>query len=454
MVGNDWSPPIIPTPTARATARRALRFHQYSQNCQTASVHAGRATVPDTTTTTDTDFDSDRSVRLLYAFSFVIMLQPHAVIWVLYLTEFRDLTLAQVGIFESFFWGVSVLAEVPTGAFSDRFGRRAAFVAGAVVEGAGIAALAFASNFPILLLAYAFWSAGLAFRSGNRAAYLYDALAAAGRSDDFARIFGRVPAISAIASLGGGLVGAFLAARYTLRAPLLAALVPYTVAVAVGLLLREPPRARTAERTSYVRTITGGLDALRRNPPVRYMVLLDVSVAIIFFSEMLLEQPFLREAGVAIALFGLFHAPVELASAGGSLIAHRVAGWLGLRRTLGATLLVALAAAVVLALVNHVAAFGAMIVIAMAMGVKFPLAIGYLNESTPSDIRATVLSIPPLGRALVFGVMGPVIGLAADDSLGAAFALIAIVLLLAGTTAYTLWLRADREGAAATAGGR
>ena len=45
MVGNDWSPPIIPTPTARATARRALRFHQYSQNCQTASVHAERATV-------------------------------------------------------------------------------------------------------------------------------------------------------------------------------------------------------------------------------------------------------------------------------------------------------------------------------------------------------------------------------------------------------------------------
>ena len=103
-------------------------------------------------------FRADRNVRLLYLFTLVRQSHPHLAIWVVYLTEFRDLTLAQVGILEGFFWVAALLAEIPTGAFADRYGRRLTFAVGAAVEGTGILVFALASGFAILLPSYVLWS--------------------------------------------------------------------------------------------------------------------------------------------------------------------------------------------------------------------------------------------------------------------------------------------------------
>ena len=162
-------------------------------------------------------FNVTRNMRLLYAFSFVIALQPHLAIWVVYLTDFRDLTLAQVGLLETFFWGISLLAEIPTGAFSDRFGRRVAFVAAVTIEATGIALFAFVGNYLALLGAYVLWSLGMALRSGNDSAYLYELLSGEGRGDDFPRVYGRLFAVGAAATALGGLGGSMIAGALTLQ---------------------------------------------------------------------------------------------------------------------------------------------------------------------------------------------------------------------------------------------
>ena len=48
-------------------------------------------------------FRADRNLRLMLGFTLVAQFQPHLAIWVVYLTDYRDLSLTQVGIMEAFF---------------------------------------------------------------------------------------------------------------------------------------------------------------------------------------------------------------------------------------------------------------------------------------------------------------------------------------------------------------
>ncbi|MBM4411533.1 MAG: hypothetical protein FJ037_09505 [Chloroflexi bacterium] len=55
-------------------------------------------------------FRADRNLRLMLWFTLVAQFQPHLAIWVVYLTDYRHLTLTQVGIMEALFWGVKLIA--------------------------------------------------------------------------------------------------------------------------------------------------------------------------------------------------------------------------------------------------------------------------------------------------------------------------------------------------------
>ena len=75
-------------------------------------------------------FDVPRNLRLVYALGLAREFTPMLAVWVVYLTDFRDLSLTQVAVMEGLFWGVKLLMEIPSGAVGDRFGRRTTFIEG------------------------------------------------------------------------------------------------------------------------------------------------------------------------------------------------------------------------------------------------------------------------------------------------------------------------------------
>ena len=175
---------------------------------------------------------------------------------------------------EAFYWGAKLFLEVPSGAFADRFGRRATFLVGLIIEGAGVATFAFAANFAILLVSYVLWSAGFSFRSGNDQAYIYDALAVDDRTGEFSARAGMFEAMTTAAVTLAGIVGAWLASVTTLQVPLLFGVAPYLAGGACIALMQEPPRVIGAHRDlRYLVTLCTALRALRDAPVVRYALL-------------------------------------------------------------------------------------------------------------------------------------------------------------------------------------
>jgi hypothetical protein len=242
-----------------------------------------------------------------------------------------------------------------------------------------------------------------------------------------------------------------------LQVPVLLSIVSYAGALACALLIEEPPRSTTSGALTYWRTIWTSFGELKRDPAVRYLVLVTVGLGFAAAAHIILFQPFLQQHGVPLALFGLVLLPIRLISIGVSAFAYVVSRTLGHRRAYGLIVAAPIALLAVLATVDHVlamVALGAMMVLAM---LREPLFTDYMNRRTESNIRATVLSMRRLGIAIVLAVASPIAGGLGEESLPRAFLVLGLATAAVAIPAYLLWLRADAasvERAEGVPGGR
>ncbi len=226
------------------------------------------------------------------------------------------------------------------------------------------------------------------------------------------------------------------------------------VAFAALLAMQEPPRrgidgapveGGLAPRTSYVRTIGVALAALRADAALRWILVLQVVILSTFPVHFVLSQPFLGEHGVPLALFGIVEVPARMFGAVGLVLSARFGRGVGLGRALWMACALSVAGLLILAGIDHVGAFAGFILLQLGGGLALPLVSAYANERTDSSIRATILSVAPLGSSLTYTVVTPVLGVAGDRSLQVAFGVMALAIGLASLLAYTAWARADRS---------
>ncbi len=394
-------------------------------------------------------FNVPRNLRLLNVFSFLTEFNPVIAIWVVYLTDFREVSLFQVGVMEGFFWAVKLLLEVPSGAFADRYGRRLCNVVGVCIEGAGILAFALAGNFWLLLFSYVLWSGGLAFRSGNNEAYLYDTLAVDDRQAEYGDRIGLFRALGILAFSISGVIGGVIAATVNLQVGVLSGVTGYVLAGCVLAMMQEPPRATvTGKPHSYAETFRTAMSALRADPALRWMIALEISLMATFPAHFMLAQPFLGEHEVSLALYGVFEVPVRLLGAGALVMAGRWMRYAGMSRGLLTSIALAVTGLLVLAGVDHLSAFVGFGIVQLGTGLAFPAISAYINDRTESRVRATILSVAPLGSSLVYVAVAPMAGMAGDASLRFAFALTAALIGVACGSIWFAWRRAERAAPA------
>ncbi len=388
-----------------------------------------------------------------YLLHFLVHFQLWWAIWVLYLRDLRGFSLTQITVLEALFWGTTVLAEVPTGAIADRFGRKASLALGAGSTAIAVLIFGLATSYPLVLVSYVAWALGLAFLSGAEHALLFESLKAVGREDEFQRVAGRLGAIFAFGALAGGLAGAPIAAATDLSVPVLLSAAIAAPGVLVALSLREPPLPEGETRLGYVDLLRESARTATRIPPVRTMLVLSSLVMGLTFAPTIFTQPFLADHGVDVGILGFLLTPVRVMGMVGALVAYRVTARLGTRGAFLAAPLLMGSAYLVLGAWDSVYAFAAFPLVAFMNSLLLPTAADYLNRRIPSNQRATILSLRTMLASLWAALLLPTLGATADrTSLRAVFGvsggLAAVVLPLA----LGLWLRADRrEGEAAEA---
>jgi MFS family permease len=383
------------------------------------------------------------NVRLYYAYLLLANFGLWYGVWIKYLVFPRGFELRYILLMDMPFWLLVATLEAPFGALGDRFGRKRMMALGQLAFALTILGFGFSTTYWLLFFDYVLWAFAQALMSGVDQALVYDSLKAGRLEKQFSRIAGRGFSISIVAGMISTLLGGFFAERTSLAFTIQISAVMPVAGAMIALAMREPPRQRSEHH--YLHDLGQAFSFAWRHPQVRYSVALASVIMAAGFAPVVLVQPFLMEHNVSTGLFGVYQAPLRVVSVLAALFAFR-----SVRRAGTPVLLPLACAGMVLAFlglgaVNSLGAFAFFALPSLVQGTIKPTMDGYINERTPSERRATVLSIASLTISLQLALFEPALGFITDlGSVARASLFAAGWFTLVMPPLLWLWLRAHR----------
>jgi MFS family permease len=382
-----------------------------------------------------------RNELLYYSFQLLMEMGFWFGIWIKYLTVTRELELKYILLMDMPFWLAVAALEAPFGALADRIGHSRVLAIGAGVYALTIAGFGFTTNYWMLFADYMLWAVAMACRSGADQALVYDSFKQAGQEERFSKVVGRGFAIMIAAGTTGVILGGFLAAFTSMAFTVQVSFIGPLLAMFVALAMVEPHVEH--ERPHYLENLRRGFSYAWNTPQVRHTVLLGSTVMMAAFAPVILIQPFLIEHDVRTGLFGVYQAPLRIAAVIAAILAHRAAARTGAPAMFALACLGMVLAFAGLSAVDRVGMFALFAVPALIQGFMRPTIDTYINQHTPSETRATVLSVSSLTLSLQVAFFEPIVGFITDDvSIRAAFAFVSIYFLCVFPPLFYFWRRA------------
>ena len=148
-----------------------------------------------------------KQLNKLYTNNFLANISIAGAAWVALLVS-RGFSLVEVGIAETVFHVVSIIAEIPSGMFADLWGRKKSLAVSAVCSILGSFAMGFTYSFTGVIISIAFSALSYNFGSGTDSALAFDTLKENGKTEVYDRYISIQTIIyrisSSLASLGAG----------------------------------------------------------------------------------------------------------------------------------------------------------------------------------------------------------------------------------------------------------
>lgn len=396
------------------------------------------------------------AVQLRWLAAFAALTYPFAAVPFLFLW-FRDHGIddAAYGEIIGAYYLAMFLAEVPTGALADRFGRQPMLVLGPLLLAAGFGTMLVAPTYGGFVAGEALLGLGHAVLSGPPQALLYETLRAHGQEHRFLREEARFGALRLLGTGASFLLGGLLA-RYGAadgRAWHLAIGATVVLCAAAAVLATRIRRDQPRETLRLAEFARGVARDVRR-PAVAWLLAYWVVLFALLRFPFHNYQPWLREAGAVVPLFadplfvGVLFAAMNLAAAPLSAFVPRLVARCG-RPALFWTMPIVLGLSLlVMAAERSSGGAGVLPWLGLAMffvqqapfGMHQALLAEFVNHRLASSTRTTVLSALSLAaRAVYAGINVALFHLQAAHGM-------ALALLVAGAgglaaASAVLWFR-------------
>ena len=357
----------------------------------------------------------DRDLRVFYAFRLLATSYLYVPIFMVFQAD-RGLSYFERLALGGIYAGVVVLAELPTGVFADRIGRRRSMQLGALAMVGSCALAVCAHGFTTFAVAEALAALSIALCSGADSAYLYDLLASHGRTADYSRRESTASAWhlvgSALGFAAGGLLASIdLALPYVITGAVAAA------AAVVACAMRDDRPARTGRANAGVRVwwrhTVDAVTEVGVNGRLAWLVGYSAVMFLLLRATAYVYQPYLAECGLSTGAIGFVFAGGYLISALAANATHRLRARFGDEALLWGVLGALAVGFVGLAGARHGAWMLVLLLIqAVANGIYSPLIKPLLNrEVADSRRRAAVLSVESMIRRAAMGLFAPLAGL-------------------------------------------
>ncbi|MGB3759952.1 MAG: MFS transporter [Rivularia sp. (in: cyanobacteria)] len=284
--------------------------------------------------------------------------------------------------------------EIPSGYFSDIFGRKACLVSGGLIWTLGLLFYCFQTGFSAFAIAEILSGLAASLISGANTALGFDSLVKMNQEQNYRHVEGRLGAIAGVAEAICGLVGGLVAAR-NLVYPFYLQTICIFLYFLIALTLVEPNLHQSSINPSQAidrREIWQAIRfSLLENKKVKWLILFSANFGIATFLAVWLSQADMQSRGLAVSSFGFAWAAFHFILSFASFKATSIENILGTKKVfLGLVILLGLSY-IFLGLINQVWGIIFIALIYFSRGVHSPLTLNLINQNLPSSIRATVL---------------------------------------------------------------
>jgi MFS family permease len=399
-------------------------------------------------------------IRLIYLFSFLRGLEFFIPIRTLYYQQ-ELFTVFNVTLILAIRAISTTVFEVPSGAIADLFGRKKTLIIASMVGIIALIFLGIGQSLTFFILYAVLMAIADSLVSGTDTAILFDSVKLFGKKtkNTIKKIaiaqseadlekkeapvmpeavkkfpkFKKVIAINnsmwPIGASISSVIGGFLAVS-SLRTPIIATILPFTLALIVALFIYDPPYKKEKHRNIF-KHMFSSLKSVLNN---RQIIILSSAGLLFFaFAEVAhqLDPVFYEFKNISIGLFGIIFAATFGLSFLGSYISNWVSDKIGNKNTILLTAIIP-----PFLLFGATLAFGiwsAVLIIlgSIFWGLRWPVTSHLMNIEVSSKQRATVISISNLLRKLGFAIFAPIFGFFVDAyNINDAFKLLAVLSFL------------------------
>jgi len=352
-----------------------------------------------------------KNITLFYLIQFFSGLLFTSAIWVIFLQRFMNYT--QLATLQSITILITLILQLPTGAFADLVGRKKSIILGWLLSILSSIYLAFSTNLQMVIIASIGTAIGNAFISGADVALLFDSLKVLQKEELFAKIYSRGILLYRLGLMIGFVMGGYL---YTIfiGLPYIMRSISQTVTLVIIILMIEPSVIRKKFSFSAgLNKIKDGLGELIKTPHMKYLSLYYVLVGGITWSALLYYcTAFATDMGFTVVQQGWLFMGVYFVSALIMLLIteHKKA----LNRVE-----VYIAFPIIMTLFflpgfwsNKFLSFFILTGVIFAGGSRFAILDGFINQEFDSNHRATALSAMSMlvgaTASLIIFALGPI----------------------------------------------
>lgn len=179
-----------------------------------------------------------KNLKLLEVFNFFGYLIFFTAVAIIYFSQVTGSYALGISIF-SISQIVKAILEVPSGIFSDTWGRKKCLVVGNVFSLLSVIFFAFGKSYLFLAIGAVFRGACYAFYSGNNDALLYETLLGLKAKEKYQTYLGKTRSNMEMSFFIGGILGGIIS-RWSFPLIMWLSVIPQLIALIVGLKLTEP----------------------------------------------------------------------------------------------------------------------------------------------------------------------------------------------------------------------
>ena len=341
---------------------------------------------------------------LLKAVKWFMIVMPIIVLFF----EKHGLSITQIMILQATYSFSVALFEIPSGFFSDIYGRRLSLVYGSILTFIGYLIFSFFSGFNEFFIAEIFLGIGGSLISGADSALIYDTLLELEEDSDYTKIEGKNYGIGNISEGLAGILGGFLAVT-SLNLPVYiqTAVLFFSIPIAYSLV---EPKSSFKLAKSFKSILLVVKETFSNKSKLKWYIIYSSAMGIGTLSIAWFVQPFLMEINTPLVYYGIIWASLNIIAGITSYYSYFFNS---------SNILIVISLMMIISLIAlgfNISLYGFIFIVAIYIirGIITPNLRNLININSTSERRATVLSLRSFVIRISFAVIAPILGYVTD----------------------------------------